>query len=239
MGGSVEYPHNALTEMMERVSMLNAANRGRAGVSPAHTGAAPPSVQSAAMREVQPIEEPLSAEERAELDAKARSLGIVDERLGNTAPIGPQGGDPSQDVYANMSIEEVLAAGASVRPANAPVPMTRTNPQQAAALQRQATPPATVTATPQPRLPNFQNIQGIDLQLGVVYVDDMPFRIPEVDTREFRRYALEVARASIMQQMDEALNLATQETAEDLDAEETEPESLDATVQREPEGDRT
>ena len=242
---SVDYPQNDFTRMIESVSRANAAGLRSPVVS---DGEPRPSVQTPAMRRPTPIiEEPLSAQEHAELNRLAIEAGVQDPRLGNVSegPTGGMGGDASQDQYANMTMEEVLAQGASVRQpappahiAGDPV-MTR---QNRGGLIGRPQPPQHAYPTPapvviqQPRLPNFKNVQGIDLITGDVFVDDMAFKITALDLSEFRRYAVEVARASIMKQLDEALSLVSQETAEDTNGGEA-AQGEDAPVQSVTEGD--
>jgi len=235
--GEVQYPRNPLTEAMESLSRINAAHGH--GL-PVHTGEAPPAVRSAAMREPQPVEEPLTPEEHERLNALARAAGIQDPRLGNA----PEPGSGPQSLYDSMSLEEVMALSAPVHPRVPDPPMDRMTAREAVAHVTQRaygpTPVNPVTLPPAPRIPNFRNVQGIDLIEGVVYVDDLSFTIPKPDVAEFRRYAVEIARAMITQQMDEALDNFAQMAAEDLDGRnETGSESMDADVQREPERDRT
>lgn len=224
MPGQVEYPRNELTEMIERVAQGN-----RSGVhGGVPTSAEPrPSVQSAAVgREVvPPVEEPMTLEERMELDRLAREAGVQDDRIGST---------PAPGGYATF--EEAMAAGAPVNPPAIPPPVS---PQQRTGhretlvrtVERNQSPPP-------PRLPNFKNVQGIDLISGVVYVDDMEFPIPELDLSDFRRYAVEVARADIMKKLEEAVGLFTQSESAEAPDEETvhTPESTDASLQPEPTG---
>lgn len=219
----VEYPQNDFTKMIERVSRANQSGLRSPIVS---DGEPRPSVQTPAMRTPAPvIEEPMSAAEHEELNRLARAAGIHDPRLGNVneGPTGGTGGDATQDQYANMTLDEVLAEGASVHqhagdPSGAPGSpvMTRQNRNGLVGASRQTAREFLGQAVPapvviqQPRLPNFKNVQGIDLITGDVFVDDMAFKIPTLDLSEFRRYAVEVARASIMKQLDEALSQVTQ-----------------------------
>lgn len=130
-------------------------------------------------------EVPLSEAERAELDAKARAAGIVDPRLGPA----PEGAYPSLD--------EAIAAGAPARSAR----ITQ---------DRVTVPPVAV-----PRLPNFRNVQGIDLLRNRVLVDDMEFPITEDQAREFKLFVVETARGAILEKLSEADGLfATPETVE-------------------------
>jgi hypothetical protein len=247
----VEYPVNDFTRMIESVSRANASGMRAPVVA---DGEPAPSVRTPAMRRPVPvIEEPLSAQEHAELNRLAIEAGVQDPRLGNVneGPTGGMGGDASQDKYANMSMEEILAEGASVhQPAAAPSAapgnpvMTRQNRNGLIGASRQTarefigrTEPAPVVIQ-QPRLPNFKNVQGIDLITGDVFVDDMAFKIPVQDLSEFRRYAVEVARASIMKQLDEALSLVSQDEPAEEGVDQAGTTGEAEGIQRIGEGDR-
>ncbi len=158
----VSFPNNDFTQMIE----MTARDNARGYVRPMTASADPrPSVRSAELGREVVTTEPLTMDEKNELDRMAREAGIQDERLGNIEETG--------GAYATM--EEALAAGASVHP-----------PAQAASLGAQVgrptrasvlAPANTASTLRVPRLPNFQNVQGIDLIRGVVYVDDMEFPI--------------------------------------------------------------
>jgi hypothetical protein len=246
MAGPVEYPQNDFTRMIDMTSRVNAAGGGRG--LPVHTGEQPPAVTSQAMREPSQVEESLSFEEKLRLDQLAREAGVQDERLGNvTAPTGE--GSPTQDQYANMTMEEIIAmsggaAAPAASPSVAPAPiLTRqTRNGLLSGPVTNASPPARVVTqvvTQPPRLPNFRNVQGLDLITGEVFVDDMSFKMSPADLSEFRRYAVEVARAEIMKQLEEAMNLFTQETAEDEDGGFSATEEADAPLQPDAKGNRT
>ena len=197
----VVLPKNDLTRMIELVARRNAA--GVAGV-PLVSGEPLPSVRSASLGEIVDAadagtDQPLSAEEIAVLNQQAIAAGIRDERLGN-AGAAPEGN--------YESLEAALAAGAPVRSPVFDPPVVRHRGGSMQTHVQQTNAPA------QARMPNFQNVQGIDLIEGVVYVDDMSFKIPKEDLSQFRQYVIEIARGSIMKDLEEALRLFTQETAE-------------------------
>lgn len=78
------------------------------------------------------------------------------------------------------------------------------------------------------RLPNFVAVEGIDLVRNTVTIDGMKFDITEEEAAEFKQFAVNRARAVIMQNLDQAANLfATPGVTDEGQA----PE-----VQREPEG---
>jgi len=184
----VVYPKNDFTQMIEAVSRRNVAGGG----IPNLPGEPLPNVRSAGLGqpvENDPTNQPLSAQEIMELNAAAAAAGVKDERIG-TADAEPVGG------YG--SLEEAMAAG---MPVNAPSVV-------AAEVVRQRQPRASVVQTVvQPRLPNFRNVQGIDLITGVVYVDDMEFKIPAGDLASFRQYVVEIAKNEIMKQLEEATSM--------------------------------
>jgi hypothetical protein len=207
----IEYPQNDFTRMIEEVARDNAGGR-RPVVASATPG---PSVTTPAMREPRVEEAPLSAEESAELDALARAHGVVDPRLGNAPGQNDHGLDPTTNKYANMTMEQILAEGSPVH--TPPVVVRQEAPVRMPGMRVGVVSSAPIVQPP--RLPNFRNVQGIDLIIGVVYVDDMPFAISTEELAEFRKFAVEVARADIMSKLDEALDLVTQATAEAVNAE--------------------
>jgi len=188
----VVYPKNDFTQMIEAVSRRNVAGGG----IPNLPGEPLPNVRSAGLGqpvENDPTNQPLSAQEIMELNAAAAAAGVKDERIG-TADAEPVGG------YG--SLEEAMAAG---MPVNAPSVAAAVS---AAEVVRQRQPRASVVQTVvQPRLPNFRNVQGIDLITGVVYVDDMEFKIPAGDLASFRQYVVEIAKNEIMKQLEEATSM--------------------------------
>jgi hypothetical protein len=232
----VEYPQNDFTQMIEMVSRRNAS--GVVGLPGPATGEPQPTVRSAGLGRV--VEQadaaapdvPLSAQEMHELNEAARAAGIKDERIGTA---GPAVGSDVQSNYATL--EEAMAAGSSVRTeapsAGAPV-MTRQGPRGPVGR-----PAPQATFVPQaPRLPNFKNVQGIDLISGIVLVDDMEFKMHPQHIAELRRYAVETARDDIQKRLTEAMNMFTLEEApaeEGSDEEGTTGEAAD--VQRESSGD--
>lgn len=236
---SVAFPENDFTKMIEAVSRRNAASGGGPGLPP--TGEPQPTVRSADLgRIVEQNTAPegaLSPQELFELNQAAIAAGIKDERLGNVNA-GPTAGsgDASQDVYANMTMEEVVAAGASVRMPAPPSAGPMVTRQDRTGSVRGVQPPHPQVVQP-PRLPDFRNVQGIDLITGVVFVDDMEFKMHPQHLAELRKYAVETARDEIMKRLEEAVGLFTQETPaeEGSDIEGTEDEA--AGVQRVSEGD--
>jgi len=240
----VQFPENDFTKMIEAVSRRNAVTGGGPGLPP--TGEPQPTVRSADLgrvieQNIVPVE-PLSPQEVFELNQAAIAAGIKDERLGNVdAGFAAEGGDASQDQYANMSIEEVLAAGASVRAPVAAVPsigvptvVTRQN--RLGVVAPTGYPTQAPAVIQPPRLPNFRNVQGIDLVSGVVFVDDMEFKMLDVHLAELRRYAVETARDYIMKSLEEAVGLFSQETPAEERSDEVGEASTDAELQRVVEG---
>jgi hypothetical protein len=192
----VEFPENNFTRMIEEVSRRNQETGGGRGL-PMSADPRPSVVSASLGREVPaaPAPLPLSAAEKAELDRLAIEAGMIDERL-DTTNAAPQyatledaiaaslDGTPAAIDPAREITREVWSSAG--RPLNAPSPRAR--------------PVVTVS-----RLPNFKNVQGIDLILGVVYVDDLSFELPAVNLLEFRKFAATVARRQIMQSLDAAM----------------------------------
>lgn len=230
----VEYPKNDFTQMIERVAAGNRSGMRGGGLASAEPL---PTVRSAELGTTVPDSAPtdpppLTAEERAELDARALELGIVDERLGNASA-------PGEAPPTYGSLEEALAAGA---PVNAPpVPEDRATP--ASALPR----PDRVSARefigrPQrivqvPRLPDFGKIEGIDLVTNRVIVDGMDFPISDDEAKDFRQFVIEKVRAVVMEALDKAVGILTSATTpEDTNGGTTGTPGATAPVQREHQG---
>lgn len=169
-------PQNDFTQMIADVARLNASG-ARSG--PVSAGAAP-TVRSAALGTMAPDPPPLTAEEQAHLDAKARAIGILSPDPTSEGPYG--------------TLEEAMTAGA---PMNPPVQAQAATPVQA---QRSIHP---VGPT---RLPNFKHVQGIDLIRNVIYIDGMEFPIPEGDVRFLRAYAIDHTRNYITKMLNDAMN---------------------------------
>lgn len=187
---SVEFPDNDFTRMIEMTASANRTGVRGAGVA---TAAPLPTAQSADLgREVPPtqaVAAPLPPEEKARLDALAREAGVKDESLGNTEETG-------QDNYGTL--EDAIAAGRSVV---TPTVQAVTAREVLAARPVQRVSPF---VTPQPRMPNFENVEGIDLTLGVVVVDGLTFPISKAKAKELRRFVLETARAAILNNISQA-----------------------------------
>jgi len=207
---SVEFPRNILTEAIEANARRNAAGGGHA------TGEPRPTVRSAAMAralESNAQLEPMTPERIAELDALALAAGVVDPRLGNTEQV--------EGEYA--SLEEALAAGAPVERPAEPVKYAVVNGRLSGQQSNVNRPPVSPRVVAAPRLPDFKNVQGIDLISGVVYVDDMEFTISASELTFLRSFAVDVARTEVLKKLEEASGLFTQVTpAEAKHGEETE-----------------
>jgi hypothetical protein len=173
-----------------------------------------PTVQSAAVG--RPVEElpPLTAEEREELDKAAIAAGVRDPRLGNQNADGTLIDEPPA---AYGSLEEAIRAGAPVG-SDAPAvdPVTeygRLNPDRMTArefLGRRAAQPMREQVrvlTGAPRVPNFKKIEGLDLVNNCAVVDGMTFPISEEQANVLKSLVIEVARAAIMKELDEAMTL--------------------------------
>lgn len=221
MSGGVQYPENELTRLIERAhqhNMSGAAGMGVAGVSNADPR---PTVSSAALGREVPAEEELSAEQRAELDAKAIELGIM-------TPSGETGSDN----YGTL--EEALATATNGIPVEDPVVALEKTLVPAPYGRRSVKLPV-ARVVEIPRFPDFKEVQGIDLKAGTVFIDTMEFQIPVNDLLEFKRYAVEIARQEIMKKLEEATGLFASEVSGDEEG----SASGGSSVQRQSEGDRT
>jgi hypothetical protein len=143
----------------------------------------------------QPVVElpPLSPDERAELDAHARELGLMP-------------GEVQEEDSKYATLEEAIEAGRSVHPP-APVgqPMDPTDRPTA----RQFLARARVVETT--RLPNFSKVQGIDLVRSVALVDGLEFALDQDTIVSLRTLVLGIAREQVMAQFDAALMEGTED----------------------------
>lgn len=104
----------------------------------------------------------------------------LDERARSLGILPPLEGE--QGAYGTL--EEAMNAG---QPVN----------QRVVAERMVPTPPA--------RLPDLRNIQGIDLQLNVAYVDNLDFPIPPEDAERLRRYVIELVRNQVTEAFNQAI----------------------------------
>lgn len=168
-------PNNPFTRLIARVGELNASEGRPAGRSYSGPVSADPPmrVQSAAMRA-----EPLTPEEQAHRDQRARELGILEP-------------DP------NASGDEIIV------PPQADVPLRMMSPRSQPG--RQTAREFLADLPPRPTLPNFLNVQGFDLTTGELVIDGMSFPIPEEDRRDMKAYAVQIALDHIVAQLVVAL----------------------------------
>lgn len=180
------YPRNEFTDLIERASGIE--TRGPVALPP--SASPPPTVRSGALGRVSPVPEaaPLSPEERAEFDAAASALGIVD------------GGAPAEMASGYPTMEDALRAGA---PVGAELPPDRQTAREFIASREamraggMRMPAASVAATPFSRMPNFSNIEGLDLTRGSIVVDGVVFPLEQRDTDRLRKWALSEVRRQV------------------------------------------
>lgn len=214
-------PQNAWTAMIERVAAMNQTGEfvggGLSSVDPR------PTVSSASMGRVTVVEEPppLSAQEQAELDAKAAALGIMPPTEGD----GP---------YATM--EDALRA-AGVDPDAPPAPTVDPVMTRMAGTGRLSARHPNLTRPPQavvvqPRFPDFTKPESIDLQEGIALIDGMAFPVPPENLRRFKQFVIELAKRELVKKLEEAIGLFAREVTSDQGT--TQGEGKE--VQRVPEG---
>jgi hypothetical protein len=185
------FPDNPWTQMIEETRRLNESG-GMRSAGPVSAGPEP-TVRSAAMG--QPVVEmaPLSPEERAELDARARELGLM--------PAAEQ-----EEGTKYNTLEEAIAAGQSV---NTPPPPVSDPTERMTAREflgrRDAQVPVRARVVETTRLPDFSKVQGIDLVRSVALVDGLEFALDPATVIDLRTLVLGVARDQILRQFDEAL----------------------------------
>src|SRR6267142_2823450 len=214
----VEFPQIEFTQMIERVGASNRAGSHMEGVA----SASPlPTAQSADLgKQVEELP-PLTQEERDHLDRMAVEAGVRDPRIGTVEGVPPTYG----------SLEEAIAAGASVNP---PV-VERYTPGMQGMVRGSDRQIAREFLATRSRLPDFRQVEGIDLLRGYALVDGMEFPISPEKAAEFKKFVVETARAAIMKSMEEAVGLFTlPETAEVGNGGST--TSTTSTVQQQSEG---
>lgn len=198
----VEFPQNELTRLIETNAAMNrAGGRGVASATPL------PTVRSADMTQP-PADEPppLTLEERAELDRLAREAGVVDESLGVAKPQGAYDSmEAAIEAGKPVAVERVTAQSAREFIADRQV----RRGEHMVARSHSFVPPPTA-----PRLPDFRNVEGIDLMQGRVMIDGMEFPMPPEDVRSYRQYVVNIARAAVQKQLDDALRLAEPEVTD-------------------------
>lgn len=192
-------PNNALTRLIERASQRNEGMRE----VPVDAGASP-SARSAAVGRVTEEQQlpPLTPEERAELDQKAREMGALPR------------GEGEEGQYD--SLEAALAAGAPIPAPDAPVEVRQTAREfiatRGSAVQAMMGSGERQLAL-HPRLPDFTRIGGIDLIRNVVYVDGMEFPLPPSNAAEFRMYVIQLVGELVTAQLNGALMAIAQAMA--------------------------
>jgi hypothetical protein len=140
---------------------------------------------------------PLSPEEVAARDARARELGIRPPTPDEDGPYG--------------SLAEAQAAGMPDQPRPTQAELDAHNgadfgllaPQR---VVRLSAPPSQPPATgPMVKLPDFRKVEGFDFFRNVLYIDGLEFAIPEADVRGMKQYAVDLALDHVVKQLAAAL----------------------------------
>lgn len=186
---------NAATEVADMVKQMNAdrgvpAGRIAGAAIQAVTG---PRVSSAEMlagpRELSPAEQA----EQAELDRKARSIGIM-------PPLEEEESTPDNRMTAREIMEAALPMREIMETA-LPVdtPAQRSIGKLTKEFIAQFPEPAA------PRLPDFTKIQGIDLIRNVAYVDTFEIPLPDAFVNEVKGVVLNLAVNLVTEQLAKAM----------------------------------
>jgi hypothetical protein len=141
---------------------------------------------------------PLSAEEAAARDARARELGLLpkeegeDNQYGSLAEAQTAAGGVGRPELNTVLDQEVRRQG---------------TPDRQTAREFLASHPAAGMFIPQPvvKLPDFTQVQLFDFSTNVLYIDGLAFKIPEADVRDMKRYAVDLALDHVVKQLAEAL----------------------------------
>ena len=186
------FPSNPATQIMEALQRANAgagapAGRSYSGGGPINVGV-PSRVSSAAMSGEVPPPRTISPEERAELDAKARELGIMEKD------------ETGDDKYGSM--EAALAAAAPVeRPVDPMIARRASVERMIGPAMFDAQRPSLTRA----RLIDFKRVQSVDLMRGIAIVDDFEIELASVDVRAIKKLVLDYAVNYVTRQLAEAL----------------------------------
>jgi hypothetical protein len=188
---------NALTRVMRQVAQTNAEAglpAGRSAGGPANIEP-PTRVRSAPMRTAIPLK-PLTAEEKNDLDQKAKALGIMPK-------------DELDELREADEDDEAPAFAAAPVPAPAfiPRPGSIRNPRRAVApseITARATETGRVSLG-RPQLPDFRKVESFDLTTNTIYVDGMSFPIPPEDVFPMKSYAVQIVLDHVVAQLAKAL----------------------------------
>src|SRR6185503_2993185 len=173
------------------------AGRGHSGASHI-TDTPPPRVSSAAMI-------PLSPEEQARRDARARELGLLEPDPDNTTGTWEDAAAAGAPVY---SARAALAAGENSQENLRSIMAATLAPPSEHVMElarRQVAAERQFGNLVTPRLPDFRNVQTFDLQRGVMLIDGMTFPIPVEDQTWMKSYAVTVALNDVVKQLALAL----------------------------------
>jgi len=193
---------NALTRFMREVSQVNAEAglpAGRSAGGPANVEP-PTRVRSHAMSRPTPVK-PLSLEEKMELDAKAKALGIMPsdelDELRET--------DGDDDDRAAEAARDAVPSGPAI-----PVPGSIRNPRRPAPgvsgiLRAVEEGKVQGPIMSRPQLPDFKKVQVFDLTSNTIYVDGMAFPIPSEDVLAMKSYAVQIVLDHVVAQLAKAL----------------------------------
>lgn len=179
--------NNALTRFMRQVADTNAAAglpAGRSAGGPANVDP-PTRVRSGAMRTPIPVK-PLTSEEKAELDRRAKALGIMPK--------------DELDELAESEEEEEEKELLEAKRSTIPIPGTLRKSQQPSFYG----PPIPSSVT-QSQLPDFTQVQRFDLTTNTIYVDGMSFPIPPEDVIAMKSYAVQIVLDHVVAQLAKAL----------------------------------
>lgn len=194
MGVQAEQPDNDFTRMIARNAERNRGG-GADRVEGPVTAGPQPNVRSAAYGV-----QPLSVEERMELDALAMAAGIMPASEEETGPYASQAEAEAIGAPINPPREQLDAENVLIDPAYSSV-----SPLPSGLFARPGR-HIPVNGLPSfPKLPDFSKPGILDLDRGVVYLDGLEFPIPAVDLAEFRAYVVTTVAADIQSRLTAAL----------------------------------
>jgi hypothetical protein len=143
------------------------------------------------MRTAIPVK-PLSAEEKAELDQKAKALGIMPK-------------DELDELQDAGDEDEVPTVAPPVRaPVFIPKPGFTRKAQDTEI--KSSTPTGRMSPLAgRPQLPDFRKVESFDLVTNTIYVDGMSFPIPIEDVFPMKSYAVQIVLDHVVAQLAKAL----------------------------------
>jgi len=197
MSGPIRYPKNILTDAIEANKSDNVSGGSfRPQVGLPQGG---PTVRSADLGSIVEPLPPLSAEEKAEADAKLIELGI-DPATGN-----PMEQDPNEGSYASEAEMAAEMLAAADRVLGGPSGHPRESGRQFAQIPNRQTAREFIGRTMTPVLPDFKAVTAINFVDHQMHVGGMAFPMEQAFEAKLRRMVIEAVVAEVQARLSNAL----------------------------------